>query len=160
MKIAQISLFVFVMILVGCSQKISNPFEETRKASYEYSNVGSIDKNAPIITEKKKEEIQPSQEIEQKKYQDQLDDEYEKVGYITNIQTDQSSGLYVYTFTNALRTDQIQFYSKTKLPYSERDLIRVYVKDNFVYKHEPYKAITGKRKKSFIQAAKEYIINL
>ena len=152
MKIAKSLLFIVVVLSLGCT--------ETRKASAKYTTVGGINANAPIIKEPKKKEVQPTQEMEQKKFQTQLSDEYEKVGYIVNVQREPSSGLYVYTLTNALRTSQIQFYSKTELPYSERDLIRVYVKDNYVFKHDYYRTVNGKRQKSFLEAAKEYIISL
>jgi len=162
MKFMLVSLIViYSLVLSGCISKVENIFTDTKKASPDDLSLGNINRNAPIIKDPEAEKEKKIQERVKSKIQksNKLQREYEMVGYIVSVYEEPDiRGLYLYTFTDALRVEKIQFYAKKRLPYSKDQLIRVSIKDNFLVKAQIYKSVTGRRSKSYIDAAKEYLI--
>ena len=159
MKFMLVSLvLIYSLVLSGCISKVENIFTDTKKAAPQNITLGRINRNAPIIKEPK-EEVNIEEKIKSKNLNDKYQKEFEMVGYIVSTYKDpEFESLYLYTFTDALRTERIQFYSKKRLNFKSTELVRVYIKDNFLVKAQRYRSVTGKRKKSFIDTAKEYFI--
>jgi hypothetical protein len=159
MRFVLVSLvLIYSLVLSGCISKVENIFTYTKRATPQNMTVGRIKRDAPIIKEPKKEA-----NVKKKVRYENLNDKYQKgfemVGYIVAIYKDpEFRDLYLYTFTDALKTEKIQFYSKKRLNYRSNVLIRVYIKDNFLIKAQRYRSVIGKRKRSLIDSAKEYFI--
>jgi hypothetical protein len=151
-------VLIYSLVLSGCISKVENMFTDTKKATPQNLSLGSINRNAPIIREPKKE-VNIEEKIKSKNLNDKYQKEFEMVGYIVSTYRDpEFESLYLYTFTDALRTERIQFYSKKRLNFKSTELVRVYIRDNFLVRAEKYRSVTGKRSKSYIQAAKELFI--
>jgi len=157
-------LFLCLMglCLAGCVDKVGNFLTETKKATPKYTKLGRVNNGAPILKEPKKpafsifEKREKQKELEQEK---KLNPKFDMVGYVVLVQKDRDVNLYVYSFTDALRTKRLQFYTREKLPYKPHELVRVNIQDNFLKSHQRYRSVTGKRGfNHYIQAAKEYII--
>ena len=152
-----------VLCFAGCVSKVENMFTDTTKASTKYTNVGHINRNAPIIKVPQKkpsvfEKIKQQKVYEQSK---QINHDYDMVGYIISSQKDPDLNLYVYTFTNPLRSKKIQFFSRERLNYKPSELVSINVRDNFLVNHKKYKSVTGRRTfNHYIQSAKEYFIKV
>ena len=158
MRFMIISLVVlYSLVLSGCISKVENLFTDTTKAKPDNLKLGRINRNAPIIKD-------PSQtpviaKLKKKKLNKKLQREFDMVGYIVSrYKEPEFEELYRYTFTDPLRSERIEFYARQKLNYRSDQLIRVYIKDNFLVRAEKYKSVTGRRSKSYIDAAKEYLI--
>jgi len=160
MKFMMISLvLVYSLILSGCISKMENLLTDTKKASPENTRLGKINRNAPIIRDSSMHRPTIQERLRKKRMNQQYKREFEMVGYIiSRYKEPEFEDMYLYTFTDALRTQRIQFYSKKILRYPPNQLVRVYIKDNFLKRVEKYRSVTGKRSKSYIEAAKEYII--
>ena len=157
------SIIFVVFLLSGCISK--NPFVTEKQASSANLSEGYINKNAPIIREPKRKAIFIPQKYANKTepaYQkEKQENKIEMVGYIIYGNKDVNTGLYYYTFTNALRSQKIQFFSKNPIRYSPNQLVRVKVVDNYLVEYQPYKTIVGKRRfNNYIKSAKEYFIKL
>jgi len=157
-------ILLLSVFLTSCSNKATNLMDmiakhETIKATPANTSIGKINKMAPIM----KEDVKPAtnkQDVynaQKQTYKNNI----EMVGYIVSSQKDTEVDMYLYTFTNALRTKNIQFFSVTPLHYPTSQLIRIEVKDNFLKSHKPYSTTSSVKKKvsTYFDAAKEYIIN-
>lgn len=166
MVLKMILVLMVVVFFSSCSTGVTNlmdliAVQETQKATSENKSVGYINPKAPIIKEEVKET--PKEKI-MKKYSASQDHQrdIEMVGYIVSSEKDNDVDLYIYTFTDALKTRTIQFFYTKKLPYKTGNLIRVRVKDNFLKKHEYYGTKNPKNKKvnRYIKSAKELFIKI
>ncbi len=156
-------LFVTILIFSGCFQR--SAFVKEKPVTNENIKVGHIDRYAPIITVKKKEHGKPffiPQESIENKQQIASSSVVEKelVGYIVDSNYDQDVRLYYYTLTNALRSKKIHFFSDRSINYPSTKLVRVQLKGNYLKSISPYHTILKKRKKSWINTAKEYFIKV
>ncbi len=153
-----------VLCFAGCVSKVENMFTDTTKASSKYTNVGHINTNAPIIKEAQAQNPPVFKKIQQQKAADRIKEinhDYDMVGYIVSSQKDPDLNLYVYTFTDPLRSKRIQFFSRERLSYKPSELVSINVRDNFLINHKKYRSVTGKRTfNHYIQSAKEYFIKV
>lgn len=157
-----ISIFMAMIFLSSCTSNATNLMDyiavsETQKAGPENKKVGYLNSKAPMIKEEVKET--PKQKMV-KNQTSQYKSDIEMVGYIVSVDKDADVDLYVYTFTDALKTRTIQFFYTKKLSYSTSELLRINVKDNFLKIVKPYSTNKPIKKKvnSYIQSAKEYFI--
>ena len=159
-----ISIFIVAVFLSSCTTNATNLIDyiavsETQKAGPENKKVGYMNSKAPMIKEEVKET--PKQKIV-KNQTSQYKSDIEMVGYIVSVAKDSDVDLYIYTFTDALKTRTIQFFYTKKLAYSTSRLLRIHVKDNFLKTVKPYSTKKAKNKQvnSYIQSAKEYFIKI
>ena len=158
MRFMIISLVViYSLVLSGCISKVENLLTDTTKAKPDNLRIGKINKNAPIIKEPKQTPV--IEKFKKKNLNKKLQREFDMVGYIVaRYKEPEFEELYRYTFTDPLRSERIEFYARQKLNYRSDQLVRVYIKDNFLVRIEKYKSVTGRRNKSYIEAAREYLI--
>jgi hypothetical protein len=155
-------MFVYAITFLGCSTKANNLLDyiavtQTQKATAENKKIGKIASNAPIM---KEPDPIPAKEKILKNQTPQYKSEIEMVGYIVRVQKDEEVELYVYTFTDALKTKKIHFFYPQKLPYKSSQLVRVIVQDNFLKEHKSYTTNKANKKtfNSYIESAKELFI--
>lgn len=155
----RVFLIVTVLFFSGCFQR--SAFVQTKRASSDNMRVGHINKNAPIIENKKSGQpfFIPQESISSRKTI-ATDSRRELVGYVSGGKYDSEVRLYYYTLTNALKTKSISFFSDRRLKYPPNVLLRVNLKNNYLESIKPYKTVIKKRKKSWIGAAKEYFIKV
>ena len=164
MKFNIILIMLLSLLIIGCAYK--NPFISEKRATSANLSEGYINKNAPIINTTREKPIFIPQKYPKNNIttQNDLQDQsttIEMVGYILYRNIDKNTRLYYYTFTNAIKTQRLQFFSKEPIPYNPNRLVRIKVVDNFLVDYQPYRAITKKRKfNKHIKSAKEYFINL
>jgi len=159
-----ISVFMVTIFLSSCSSGATNLMDmiavnETQKAGPENKRIGKINSKAPIIGEEV--DKTPKQKIVKKQNRiDEYKRDVEMVGYIVSAQRDSDVDLYVYTFTDALKTKRVQFFYTKKLSYGTNELLRISARDNFLKTVKPYatKKPINKKINNYIQSAKEYFI--
>ena len=155
----KVLLVMTILIFSGCFQRSS--FVQTKRATPDNMSVGYINKNAPIIKEKKPEQpfFVPQKSVASKQPIATVK-ERELVGYVSGGKYDPDVRLYYYTLTNALKTKSVSFFSEKRVPYPPTTLLTVNLRNNYLQSIKPYHTVIKKRKKSWIGAAKEYFIKV
>jgi hypothetical protein len=159
---------IITVIFLGCSSRSANnlmdliAINQTIKATPSHKNLGRLSSKTPIIQDDRITNTVEKNKKSDSRYKTNVESKIEMVGYLIDRKKDLDVNLYIYTFTDALRSRTIQFFSSQYLDFSTSKLHRVVVRDNFLKHIEPYgiNRPTSKKINSRIKSAKEYFIDI